>query len=323
MINWDKYKDQIFELASRGYSSTQILKKVSESNPDEKFPIGADRQVRRLVSNLKQAKESFESFTEPKILLFDIETFPILAYTWTKWKANINDDFIVHDWGVLCWSAKWLFSDEVMNDTLTKTELANRDDRRISKSLWELIDEADVIIAHNLIRFDLKKMNTKFLEYGIGRPSPYQTIDTLLHVRKRFAITSNRLDYIAKNFFQIEGKLETEKGLWMKVMKDNDHEALLRMTDYCDQDVRVLQEVYLKIRAWVQPHPNVALLSMDINNGCPACGSEEKELTKTDYNTYVNSYTAYRCGGCGHIYRERKSKTPISSNAGLKVSTPK
>lgn len=322
MINWDSYKDQIFELADRGHSSSEILEKVIEANPDVKFPTSADRTIRKLTSKMRKPKETFSDFSAPKILLFDIETFPILAYTWTKWKANINDDFILHDWGVLCWSAKWLFEDKVMNDVLTEEELINRDDKRISTSLWKLIDEADVIIAHNLLRFDLKRMNTKFLEYKLGRPSPYQTIDTLLHVRKRFAITSNRLDYIAKNFFEIEGKMETEKGLWMKVMKDNDHEALGRMALYCDQDVRVLEDVYIRIRGWIHPHPSVALLSMDVNNGCPACGSDEKEICTTDYNTYVNSYTAYRCGGCGHIYRERKTKTPLSSNAGLKVSTP-
>ena len=257
----------------------------------------------------------------PKVLIFDIETYPMLAYSFQKWNTNISDDFIVQDWGILCWSAKWLFSEDIFNDKLTEEELIARDDKRISRSLWKLIDEADVIIAHNLVKFDLKKANTKFLEYHLGRPSPYQTIDTLQHARKRFAITSNRLDYIAKNFFKIEGKMQTEKGLWMRCM-NNEYKALEYMQIYCDQDVVVLEDVYLELRPWIQPHPNMALLAVDVNNGCPACGSESKEHTHTNYNTYVNSYTAFRCKGCGHIYRSRTTLTPISSKKGLKVSIP-
>lgn len=321
MINWEKYKDQIFELSSRGRSSGQILTELIKSHPSIKFPVGSDRNIRKIVADFKKSKEKFKEFAAPKILIFDIETHPIAAYTWTKWKANINDSFIIHDWGILCWSAKWLFEDKILNDSLTKKELKTLDDKRISKSIWKLIDEADVLIAHNGVKFDIKRVNTKFLEYGLGRPSPYQVIDTLKHARKRFSITSNRLDYIANNFFGVEGKFDSS-GLWMEVMKNRDIKALKAMQDYCDQDIRVLEEVYLKMRGWIHPHPSVALLSMNMNNGCPACGSEEKELCTTDYNTYVNSYTAYRCKGCGHIYRERKTKTPLSSNAGLKVSTP-
>jgi rubredoxin len=299
----------------------EIAKRLGlKVNKNNRYSLDSDTANKFLV--LKSGKPtSFKEESEPKILLFDIETHPILAYTFQKWKTNINDDFIVQDWGILCWSAKWLFKDEILNDKLTKKELINRDDERVSESLWKLIDEADVIIAHNLVKFDLKKANTKFVQYNLGRPSPCQIIDTLQHVRRRFAITSNRLDYIAKNFFQIEGKMQTEKGLWRRCM-DNEFGALVYMQDYCDKDVLVLEEVYLKIRGWIHPHPNIALLSMDINDGCPACGSEEKEFTKTNYNTYVNSYTAYRCKGCNHIYRSRASQTPLKSNKSLKVSTP-
>lgn len=290
-------------------------------NKSNRYRLDREKEIEYFKTIGKPHPSTFKDIHKPKILIFDIETYPMLAYTFQKWNTNINDDFIVQDWGMLCWSAKWLFEDEILNDKLTQEELINRDDERISKSLWKLMDEAEIIVAHNLVKFDQKKANTKFLEHDLGRPSPYQIIDTLQHARKRFAITSNRLDYIAKNFFKIEGKMQTEKGLWIRCM-NNEYSALEYMQIYCDQDVKVLEDVYLEMRGWIYPHPNIALLSMDVNNGCPACGSEEKEITNTNYNTYVNSYTAYRCGGCGHIYRSRKTNTPISSNKGLKVSTP-
>jgi DNA polymerase elongation subunit (family B) len=325
MINWKNYMTEIATLSAGGKSSYEIIDLLKERYKKVDFPKSSDRIIRdiikkerSLISNIASNKKVGDSC---KILVFDIETYPFLAYTFNKWKTNINDDFIVHDWGMLCWSAKWLFSDEVLSDKMTEEELNNLDDSRISRSIWELIDEADVVIAHNGVKFDIRKVNTKFLEYNIGRPSPYQVIDTLVHVRKRFSITSNRLDYIAQNFFGIEGKLKTETGLWRRCM-DKDYSALEFMSEYCDQDVKVLEDVYLLMRSWISPHPNLALLAVSENDGCPVCLSEEREFTKTTYNTYVNRYEAYRCGNCGHIYRSRMSETPLRSNKALKVSTP-
>ena len=254
-----------------------------------------------------------------KILLFDIETAPMRSYLWSKWQQGINDNAIITDWFILCWSAKWLFSDEILSSKLNKKELPKGNDRRITKNLWQLMDEADIIIAHNLMKFDLKKANTKFLQYNLGRPSPFNTIDTLLHARKQFAITSNKLDYIAKNFFGIEGKLQTERNLWNRCM-EGDMKALQFMSLYCDQDVRVLEDVYLCMRGWITPHPNVGLQSLSLDGGCNACSSVKRESTKTPYRTYVSIYDSYRCKNCGHIYRSRRSKKNLGDKG---VSLPK
>ena len=45
--------------------------------------------------------------TEPKILILDIETRPVLAYVWGLFKQNIGLNQIVEDGGTLCVGAKW------------------------------------------------------------------------------------------------------------------------------------------------------------------------------------------------------------------------
>ena len=45
-------------------------------------------------------------------------------------------------------------------------------------SYIELIDKADIVIAHNGDKFDLRKLNTRFLFHELGTPSSYQSIDT-------------------------------------------------------------------------------------------------------------------------------------------------
>ena len=133
-----------------------------------------------------------------KILLFDLETAPLQTYMWSKWQKGVNDDAIISDWFILTWSGKWLFDDKIISHRCTAEEAKEQNDKRIVKELWQAFDEADIIIAHNLNKFDEKKSNTRFLFYQLPPPSPYLTIDTLLHARKRFAITSNRLGLYSK-----------------------------------------------------------------------------------------------------------------------------
>jgi len=322
--NWELYKENIIKLHEKGYNSTQILESLYLIYPTIEFPNSAGRTIRKIISkhkanNLQKQFYKTDNHTA-KILLLDIETAPMVAYLWSKWQNGISDDFIISDWFVLSWAAKWLFEEEVLSDRLTVEELSQKDDRRIMESIWNLLEQADVIIAHNLHKFDEKKLKTRFLKHNLKTPSPYQTIDTLLHLCKQFGITSNKLDYVAKNFLGIEGKMETPKGLWQRCM-EGDYEALELMDEYCQQDVRVLEEVYLRIRGWIKPHPNLALFAISEDNTCPACGGSENEITLTEYYTYVNTYQAHRCTDCNHIFRSRKAST--SNGKTLKVSLPK
>ena len=132
----------------------------------------------------------------PKILVFDIETSFMENYTWGTFKQDIAINQIKNDWNMICWSAKWLFSDEVIHDRLTGKESRRKDDKRITKSLWKLLDEADIVIAHNGDAFDIKKANARFLYHDLELPSPYRSIDTLKIARRNFKITSNKLDYL-------------------------------------------------------------------------------------------------------------------------------
>lgn len=241
---------------------------------------------------------------EAKILLFDIETSPLKVYSWGLWNQNIQHTNILQDWKILTFSAKWLFSDETTSFRLSPEELRNFDDSRIAKELWKLLDEADIVIGHNSNKFDIRKANQKFLEHKLPPPTSYHSIDTLYHARKRFAFSSNRLDYLGA-FLGFGGKIETSFGMWNKVM-DGDYEALIEMDDYCKRDVQLLEDVYLTMRSYIQPHPNVGLFVTANSEICPSCGSTNLSNTHKDYTTTVNVYETYRCNDCQSLSRSRK-----------------
>lgn len=255
----------------------------------------------------------------PKILIFDIETTPLEAYVFQTqvWKARISDDNIISQWFMLTWSAKWLFSDKTMSDRLTGEEVENEDDGRVVQSLWDLFDEADVLIAHNGDGFDVPNMNTRFLVNGINPPSPTQRIDTLKVARKEFGFTHNGLDALA-NTLGLKGKVKTNFSLW-KRCKNGEEAALKEMELYNVQDVELLEEVYLELRPWIRNHPSAALFMESENKICPACGHDHL-MHKGHYMTQVSKFETYQCYKCGGFSRTRKSIVPKEVRQNLLVS---
>lgn len=252
----------------------------------------------------KLAKHHRTLKTAPKVLVFDIETAPMLAYIWNRFQKYIDDGALIEDWFVLSWAGKWLFDDKTLSDIVTPEEAVNRDDRRVVESLWKLLDEADMVIAHNGLKFDVKHMNGRFIKYGMNLPSPYQVIDTYRHSVRSMKLPSHKLDYIAK-YLGLGQKKPTNFKLWIDCMHGNE-EALRKMDEYCIHDVKILEDVYLKMRPFIQPHPNFGVYIESDVEVCPACGSDELEEQGT-YATTVNLYDAFRCKNCGSLTRSRRS----------------
>jgi hypothetical protein len=246
------------------------------------------------------------SLSPAKILIFDIETAPLRSYTWGVWKQNVAPVQIISDWFMLTWAAKWLFEDDIMSGKLTSEEVIAEDDKRITKGIWELLDEADIVIAHNAKKFDVKRLNTRFLLHGLNPPMPYQIIDTLDTARKQFSIVHNRLDYI--NEILGLGRKKDTGGfdLWVDCMK-GDKVALSNMEEYNIQDVAILEETYLILRPWIRSHPNIGLYIEQDVDACPNCGSEALAWGGTPYTTTANRYESFRCGSCGSLGRSARA----------------
>jgi RNase P subunit RPR2 len=242
---------------------------------------------------LKRTNETIK----PKILLLDIETAPMDVMVWGLYKQRISHTNVVNDWFMLSWSAKWLFDADTMCDVVTPEEAIKRDDSRICRSIWTLINDSDVIIGHNIERFDKRKLNARFFINKLAPPLPYVTIDTLTVAQKNFGFSSNRLDYLGK-MVRNRGKIETNFDLWVRC-KNGDQDALTEMVIYNKEDVVLLEEVYLELRPWIKSHVNMGLL-MDSNElRCPNCGSANIEYTDHYYTTPANQYRVVRCKDCG------------------------
>jgi len=264
--------------------------------------------VRREVRYFKEFHK-FNGATRmraPKPLVLDIETAPMIAFIWSR-KINgwIPSSAIIEPWWVITWSAKWLMTDETFHGLVTPEEALARDDSRILKEIWALMDEADVIIWHNGNSFDRRRLNTRFIKHGMIPTSPYNLIDTLHAAKKDFDFPGNDQDFLAK-YLDLPRKKKTDFSLWVRCL-EGDKKALKEMSAYCDRDIGGLEELYFALRPWMKSHPNMALFGeLDGKKACHRCGNTELEWA-FEYATPMNIYDAARCNKCNGFTRSSKT----------------
>ena len=193
----------------------------------------------------------------PKILLFDVETSFYHFVGWGTYKQYIQHYQITEHQYIISWAAKWLYDDNVQSDVVTSEESKNRDDKRILKSIWKLLDEADIVIGHNGDRFDIRKLRWRFISEDMQPPSPFRIIDTLKIARREFFAPSYKQDFLTK-YFHLQNKIETNFQLW-KDCEAGIPEKLEEMVEYNRHDVMGLEELYLKIRPYIHNHPNLGV----------------------------------------------------------------
>lgn len=229
-----------------------------------------------------------------KILLIDIETCPNLAWVWGFYEQTVLA--IEKEWHILSFSAKW-FGGKSITKGLIDYPLYKKDkdnDKELVRDIWNLFNEADIIIAQNGDEFDIKKVNTRLIKHGFTPPAPYKTIDTLKISRKNFAFSSNRLDDIGE-FLGIGRKIETTKKLWFDCMNGNAR-AWKLMKRYNKNDVILLEKAYLLLRPWHKQHPNLGIYETELV--CPKCGSDNIHLRGFVRNT-TSLYRRFQCQSCG------------------------
>lgn len=238
-----------------------------------------------------------------KTLFVDIETTPLLGYSWKTYDTSIIH--VVKDWGLLSVAWKWLDSKSIsVLATDTTTE------RGLTKKVWGLLDEADIVVAHNGDRFDIKKLQAKMKEFGMNPPSPFKTVDTLKVAKGHFAFTSNKLNDLGEKL-GLGKKVDTGGfRLWLDCMGGS-RAAFEKMKRYNKQDVALLEKLYLELRPWTPRHPNVAVYMISKEEVCSSCGSKNLQ-SRGYYHTNSGVYKRIKCKDCASWVRSRK---PVVSSA--------
>lgn len=248
----------------------------------------------------------------PKILVFDIETAPKIAYVWRFFKENISAKQVKEHGHIMSFAAKWLGEGDIFYEENRKDN-----DRTIVKRMCDLLDQADMVIAHNGERFDMKQVRARAVIHGLKPPSPVKVIDTLKIAKNEFAFPSNSLEYLT-NIMGCKTKKDGHKKfpgfeLWLECLRGND-EAWKEMKEYNIQDVITLEELYYKFRPYDTKHPNLAVYAENKDDTvCPKCGGNHVQWRGYSF-TNVAKYRRYQCVDCGGWGRSRYSLLDRNEN---------
>ncbi len=231
--------------------------------------------LKEVNQELKSLKT--EDIENPKILIYDIETSYMTVKSWRiGWDIQINHDDILTQKKIICISYKWLNDDVVYNLTWDK----NQDDKFMIEQFIEVLNEADMIVAHNGDRYDIKFIRTRAILLGLKMLPNYNQFDTLKVAKKKFSFDSNKLDNLGKDL-GLGQKIKTDMSLWDGVILRKDPVAMKQMCAYCDQDVLLLEAVYNKLCHWELPKYHQGVINGKSNLTSPISGGMNLELVKT------------------------------------------
>lgn len=252
----------------------------------------------------------------PAILVIDIETTPVGGYTWGHYKQNVLK--VTRPSYILCHAYSWYGSGKVQfsgiiddpgftPDTGYNKPRKSRD-RWVVGELFHLLDQADVVIAHNGDKFDIRRINAQFMRHKLGPTSPINTIDTLKEVRRYADFGSHRLAEISVELTDHpklnSGGLET----WFAAMAGESW-AWDKMEKYNIRDVEALTDAYTELMPWIgqpgrnNPGGNQRAWGMT----CPKMGCKGTKLVVRGHRVTATGlrYTQYRCSACGGYSRAR------------------
>lgn len=225
-----------------------------------------------------------------KVLFYDIEVSPNLAYVWGKYEQDVIS--YKHEWYMMTFAYKWqgkpvhAYSLNSFKDY--KPQKPN--DKQLVTKLHDILSEADVIVAHNGNKFDIRKSNARFLYHGLTPIPPTKYIDTLLLAKKYFMFNSNKLDDLCQ-YLGIGRKTHTGGfELWQGCMEGK-KKSWDTMIEYNKNDVLILEKLYNRLIPWIQP----IMTSKEVCSQCKGGHFNRHGF----YFTTGKRYIRLQCQDCG------------------------
>lgn len=277
--------------------------------------------------SLTEAVKRHKMTTRANVLTFDIERRPGVFLEWGPRNGGFmgRDKQLIRS-STISWAAKWYGEREVhyaaiepVESTFMQPEDTPRY-RLMLQGLRDLLDEADIVVGFNSLRFDEAKVRGEFARLGIPEPSPFRSVDIMRTVKRMgwdYSSLAETLDA-----FGLGGKLAHQGfQLWVDFMH-GDPKAHATMERYNKQDVVQTERAYDAIRPWIPNHPNLALWAGHDDDGrplevCCNCGSDKIATVAGKHaHTAMTAYGLVRCSKCGshmrrNIVKERIALRPV------------
>ena len=262
-----------------------------------------------MSNRLKNIAPKVAKNVTAKIVTLDIERIPgrarvkhrgltIEGEFWdlNGWKHTIGrrihaDD--VQEWPrTIC--AAWKWYDQPGTVFAAEWEVGGYDG--FMRAVWDVFNDADLIIGHNADRFDARHLMGGWAEMGLPAPSPYKVVDTLKIARGTFAYESNTLDALNKRL-GIDAKTDKYDVQIARAAVNGDKEAQARIEDYNRGDIVASEALFDRLRPYAKGIPHLGMWTDD-EMACPSCGHSMTATGRT-VHANVQRYEHLHCPNCG------------------------
>lgn len=235
-------------------------------------------------------------------LYWDIEMLPGVFYGWSMYSEPFQQ---IENTTISMISYRWDGEDEVHSIHLNEKQYNKniRNEKPIIKEFLKVVNQADVMVAHNGDKFDWKKFNFKVAKYNLKPVKKPILVDTLKMVKQEMSADSHRLGDLCREF-NLPVKIPLNGGFTAAF---RGYGKYLELVNYNRQDIICLEMLYNYIKPHCRPKYDVSKLD-NKNRACSSCGS--CDIIK--YGKYIlatgKQVSRYRCKTC------KSTKTRDSAN---------
>ena len=298
------WHESVLELYKQNMSGRKIAKELGMPKSTVNDFLKAYRDAGKL--DKKEDKKL-------KYLYWDLETSYMQGYFFDIWNINIAMSQVTKQSHLL--SASWAMNDEEpVGVRLTPEDVKTGNDLEVVVKLIEAINSCDVVVTFNGKKFDVKKLNTRALYWGLPPVVIPRHVDLMQDAKRLFKFPSNSMQNIS-DYLSLDGKISTSSTrLWERCMEYENYDvcqnALEEMLTYNLQDINATRDLHKRFMGWSKNTPNIATITKQVQGRdlkedtellCVHCGSDDVSkivvdgVSKKGY-TAVSSFDLYRCG---------------------------
>jgi len=239
--------------------------------------------------------------SDPKILVWDIETNFNLLLTYDLFTNFIPYDRILEERYMISVAWKELGGKKIeavsLLDDPERFTKDPHDDYHVVKTIYEVLSEADAIIHHFGDKFDVKMLNSRLIYHGFPPLPEIVQIDTYKIATSKFKFNSNKLDYLGE-YLGLGRKIPVNRQLWVDCWHGTKR-AVRDMVTYNKQDVKLLEQVYLKLAPFAPAKLNLNhFYGNDEDPVCPLCGGTHLQK-RGNRLTRAGKWQRFQCQECG------------------------
>lgn len=247
--------------------------------------------------------------TDVKMVACDIETAPANVWTFGLFNQFIGIDQIEDDPYILAVSIQWYGKKTVEWYDI-------RDEQAMFDALFNMLDEADIVVGWNSNRFDVPWIEGELALRGYDRPSPFHKLDLMMHFRKHSRLISKKLAYVSQRFLG-DTKVPHAgfRDLWWPLISPKATEkereaAWARMKKYGKKDTALLFPIFEEVKGWIKlPTP---LYHSTDEAVCQMCESTNIQRRGFWVSSAGMRYQKFYCIDCRSWWKSARASGSVS-----------